>query len=221
MNITLKAADGHELDAYVAQPSGTPKGLVVVIQEIFGVNSHIRSVADGYAQAGYTAVAPALFDRVQRGYESGYSQPEVAAGVEIMKKLKFEEAILDVEAALATRPAGARAAVVGFCYGGTVAWLTACRSGAVRAAVCYYGGGIPNFIDEQPKCPTMLHFGNQDQSLPVDKARAVAQRHGEVESFFYEAGHGFNCDQRGSYNADAAREAQARSLAFLARHIGS
>jgi len=219
MKNSLKAADGHQLSAYVARPQGTSRGLLVVLQEIFGVNSHIRAVADRYAAAGFTAVAPALFDRVQPGYESGYSQPEVAAGVEIMKKLDFENALLDVQAALSLAPAGTKTAVLGYCYGGIVAWLAACRVPSLSAAVCYYGGGIPNFAGEVPQCPTMLHFGTQDQSLPVEKARDVAQRHPAVTSYFYEAGHGFNCDQRGSFDAASAQLALDRSLEFLNRQL--
>ena len=216
---TLHATDGHSLSAHVARPAGTPKGYIVVVQEIFGVNSHVRSVADRYAQAGYVAIAPALFDRVQRGYESGYSQPEVAAGVELMKQLSFDNALLDVQAALAARPADLAVGIVGYCYGGTVAWLAARRQQGLAAAACYYGGGIPGFIDERPACPTMLHFGIQDQSLPVEKAQEVAQRHPQVASFFYEAGHGFNCEQRSSYDEAAAAQAQERTLAFFGQHL--
>jgi carboxymethylenebutenolidase len=219
MKDTLKAADGHNLSAYVAQPAGKPKGAIVVVQEIFGVNSHIRAVADGYAAAGYLAIAPALFDRVQRDYESGYSQDEVGRGVEIMKKLDFGNALLDVEAALNHAPAGLKRGIVGYCYGGTVAWLAACRLPSLDAAVCYYGGAIPNFIDESPKCPTMLHFGNEDQSLPVEKAHQVAQRHPDAIAHFYDAGHGFNCDQRGSYNQAAAELALKRTLEFLGQNL--
>jgi carboxymethylenebutenolidase len=219
MKDTLKAADGHNLAAYVAQPAGKPKGAVVVVQEIFGVNSHIRAVADGYAAAGYLAIAPALFDRVQRDYESGYSQDEIGRGVEIMKKLDFGNALLDVEAALNHAPAGLKRGIVGYCYGGTVAWLAACRLPSLAAAVCYYGGAIPNFIDESPKCPTMLHFGNEDQSLPVEKAHQVVQRHSDAIAHFYDAGHGFNCDQRGSYNQAAAELALKRTLEFLGQHL--
>ncbi|WP_454689855.1 dienelactone hydrolase family protein [Achromobacter aloeverae] len=221
MKDTLKAADGHRLAAYVAQPAGKPKGVVVVVQEIFGVNSHIRGVADGYAANGYLAIAPALFDRVQPEYESGYTQEEVGRGVEIMKKLDFGNALLDVEAALDSAPADLKKSIVGYCYGGTVAWLAACRLPALSAAVCYYGGAIPNFIDESPKCPVMLHFGEQDKSLPAEKARVVAQRHADAVSHFYDAGHGFNCDQRGAYNQAAAKLALDRTLEFLDRHLAS
>ncbi len=215
MNQTLTASDGHSFNAYIAQPPGDPKGLIILIQEIFGVNSHIRSVADGYAQAGYLVVAPALFDRVQRNYEAGYSQDEVGKGVEIMKQLSFENALLDVQAAAASAPKKLKSAIVGYCYGGTVAWLVACKLHGLSAAVCYYGGGIPGFSTEKPRCPTMLHFGTKDQSLPVEKARSVADEHPEVVAYFYDAGHGFNCDQRGSYDESSASLARERTLAFL------
>ncbi|MBO9354902.1 dienelactone hydrolase family protein [Bordetella petrii] len=221
MKDTRKAADGHEFSVYVAQPEGQPRGALVVVQEIFGVNDHIRAVADAYAAAGYLAIAPALFDRVRTGYEAGYSQPEVTAGVEIMKQLNFDDALLDVKAVLDSVPAGTKAGIVGYCYGGTVAWLAACRLPSLGAAVCYYGGGIPNFANEAPQCATMLHFGNQDQSLPVDKARLVAKQHPQVISHFYEAGHGFNCDQRGSYEPDSAKLAFDRTREFLGQHLSA
>jgi carboxymethylenebutenolidase len=215
MDKTFKAADGHSFSAFVAQPQGAPKGLVVIAPEIFGVNSHIQAVAKGYAQAGYLAIAPALFDRVQRGYDTGYSPDEINAGVAIMKQLSMDQALLDVQAVLDARPAGLKAAVVGYCFGGTVAWLAASRLNGLAASVCYYGGAIPNYIDEKPKCPAILHFGETDASIPLDKAREVAARHPEAPAYFYAAGHGFNCDHRGSYDAASAALALERTLKFL------
>ena len=221
MKDTLQATDGHTLSAYVAQPTGTPKGAVIVVQEIFGVNSHIRAVADGYAAAGYLAIAPAMFDRVQRDYEAGYSQDEIGQGIEIMKQLDFDNALLDINAALSKVPADLKSGVVGYCFGGSIAWLAAQRLSKLSASVCYYGGAIPNFVEEPLRCPTMLHFGNQDGSLPLDKAQAVAQKYPDAISHFYEADHGFNCDQRGSYNQEASQLALTRTLEFLARHLAA
>ena len=216
----LKASDGHSLDAYVAEPAGKPRGLVVVVQEIFGVNSHIRSVADGYAADGYLAIAPAMFDRVRKGYEAGYTQPEIAAGVEIMKALDWDKAMLDVRAAMAHGKAAGKAGIVGYCWGGAVAWVAAARVPGLAAAVCYYGGAIPGFANEKPRCPVMLHFGETDHSIPLEKAKEVAAKHPEATTHYYPAGHGFNCDQRGSYHEPSAKQARERSLAFFRKHLG-
>lgn len=219
--IELKASDGHALAAYLAEPADRPRGGVVVIQEIFGVNSHIRAVADGYAADGYRVVAPALFDRIRRGYETGYSQPEIQAGIELMQKLDWKQTMLDVEAAIAEAARAGKVGVVGYCFGGTVAWVAAARLAGLACAVPYYGGGMPNFIGEKPKCPTMCHFGELDQSPSPEQARAIAKAHPEITAHFYAgAGHGFNCDQRASYNADAAQLARARTLEFFRKHIG-
>jgi carboxymethylenebutenolidase len=219
--IELKASDGHALAAYLAEPSGKPRGGVVVIQEIFGVNSHIRSVADGFAADGYRVLAPALFDRIRRGYETGYSQPEIQAGIELMQKLDWKQTLLDVEAAIAEAAKAGKVGIVGYCFGGTVAWVAAARLAGLACAVPYYGGGMPNFIGEKPKCPTMCHFGELDQSPSPEQARAIAKAHPEITAHFYAgAGHGFNCDQRASYNAEAAKLARARTLEFFRKHIG-
>jgi carboxymethylenebutenolidase len=218
--VQLKASDGHQLDAYVAEPSGKPRGAIVVIQEIFGVNSHIRSVADGYAADGYLAIAPAMFDRAQKNYESGYTQPEIAAGVEIMKKLDMDKAMLDVKAAIEHVKSAGKAGIVGYCWGGTVAWAAAARVPGLAAAVSYYGGGVPGLVNEQPKCPVMFHFGETDHSIPIEKAREVAAKHPEATTHYYPAGHGFNCDQRGSYHEPSAKQARTRSLEFFRKHVG-
>jgi carboxymethylenebutenolidase len=218
--VQLKASDGHALDAYVAEPSGKPRGLVIVIQEIFGVNSHIRSVADGYAAEGYLAIAPAMFDRAQKNYETGYTQPEIAAGVEIMKSLSMDNAMLDVKAALEHGKSAGKAGIVGYCWGGTVAWVAAARVPGLSAAVSYYGGGVPNLVNEQPKVPVMFHFGETDHSIPLEKAREVAAKHPEATTYYYPAGHGFNCDQRGSFHEPSAQQARSRSVEFFRKHLG-
>jgi carboxymethylenebutenolidase len=218
--IELTASDGHRLNAYVAEPAGKPRGAVIVVQEIFGVNSHIRSVADGYAQDGYLAIAPAMFDRAQRGYESGYSQPEIAAGVEVMKKMDWNQAMLDVGAALDHAKSAGKVGIVGFCWGGAVAWLAASRVPGLAAAVPYYGGAIPNFKDEKPRIPVMLQFGETDHSIPLEKAKEVAAANPEATSHFYPAGHGFNCEQRGSYHEASAKQARERTLEFFRKHVG-
>jgi carboxymethylenebutenolidase len=217
----LKAADGHKLAAYRAEPAGKARGAVVVIQEIFGVNTHIRSVADGYAADGYLVIAPAMFDRVQRNYDTGYTQPEIQAGIALMQKLDWKEAMQDAAAALeAVKPAG-KVGMVGYCWGGTVTWVAAARLSGLACAAPYYGGGMPGFIGEKPKCPTMCHFGEQDQSPTLAQAKAIAAAHPEITAHYYVgAGHGFNCDQRGSFNAEASKLARERTLAFFRQHVG-
>ena len=217
----LKAADGHKLAAYRAEPAGKARGAVVVIQEIFGGNTHIRSVADGYAADGYLVIAPAMFDRVQRNYDTGYSQPEIQAGIALMQKLDWKEAMQDAAAALEAVKAAGKVGIVGYCWGGTVTWVAAARLSGLACASPYYGGGMPGFIGEKPKCPTMCHFGEQDQSPTLAQAKAIAAAHPEITAHYYVgAGHGFNCDQRGSYNAAASKLARERTLAFFRQHVG-
>jgi carboxymethylenebutenolidase len=219
--IELTAADGHKLSAYRAEPSGKPRGAVVVIQEIFGVNSHVKSVADGYAADGYVAIAPAMFDRLQRGYDTGYSQPEIEAGRAIMQKLDWKQTLADVDAAVAEAKKAGKVGIIGYCWGGTVAWRAAAHTAGLACSVPYYGGGMPNFMNEKPKVPTLCHFGEKDQSPTLEQAKAIAKAHPEITAFFYpDAGHGFNCDQRGSYNAEAAKLARSRSLDFFRKHLG-
>ena len=219
-SIELTAADGHRLAAWQAAPAGKARGALVVAPEIFGVNSHIRAVADGYAADGYLAIAPALFDRVQRGYQTGYAPDEIQAGIAIMQKIDFDDALRDVAAAIAHGQAAGRVAIVGYCWGGTVAWLAAARLAGLSCAVPYYGGGMPGHMGEQPKCPVLCHFGERDMNIPVDGVRRFAAAHPEIEVLLYAADHGFNCDQRGSHDAAAAKLARERSVAFMREHIG-
>ena len=218
--VTLTANDGHSFDAYVARPADQPKAGLVVVQEIFGVNQHIRGVADGFAEDGYLAVAPALFDRVERGIELGYDKDDVAEGRAIRAKISWDEALSDVAAALGFVAGAGKAGVVGYCWGGSVAWLAACRLNPA-AAVCYYGGNIHECRNEKPSCPVMFHFGEEDAGIPMDQVKAIGEAHPKQELFTYpEAGHGFNCEMRGSHHAKSAAVARERTLAFLARTIG-
>jgi carboxymethylenebutenolidase len=216
----LTAADGHRFAAYVAEPSGKPRGAIVVIQEIFGVNSHIKAVADGYAADGYLAIAPAMFDRVQRNYDTGYSQPEIQAGVAVMQKLDWKQTMMDVDATVAEAKKAGKVGIVGYCWGGTVAWLAAAQTAGISAAVPYYGGGMPNFINEKPKVPVLANFGEKDQSPTLEQAKQIAAAHPGITAHYYPAGHGFNCDQRGSYDAASAKLAKERTLAFFRQHVG-
>jgi carboxymethylenebutenolidase len=218
--INLKAADGHAFKAYQAEPPERPRGAIVVVQEIFGVNSHIRSVADGYAADGYLVIAPAMFDRAQRDFESGYTQAEIQAGIALMQRITWDDAMKDASAAVEAASHAGKVGMVGYCWGGAVTWLAAARIPGLAAAVPYYGGAIPSLNAERPKCPTMLHFGETDASIPLNQARAVAKSHPDATTHFYAAGHGFNCDQRASYNAAAAKLARERTLAFFRKHVG-
>ena len=219
--IELQASDGHKLAAYVAEPSGKARGGVVVIPEIFGVNSHIQATTDGFAADGYRAVSPAMFDRVQRNYDTGYSAPEIEAGRAIMGKLDWNQSMLDVQAAIGEAAKAGKAGIVGYCYGGTVTWLASARASGLACAVPYYGGGMPGFIGEKPKVPTMCHFGELDQSPTLAQSKEIAARHPQITAHFYAgAGHGFNRDQRGSWNAEAAKLARSRTIEFFRKHLG-
>jgi carboxymethylenebutenolidase len=222
--IDLKAADGQAIPAYVAQPAGQPKGGVVVIQEIFGVNSHIRSVADGYAAAGYLAVAPSTFQRVKPGVDLGYQPDDMAAGMALkaaVEALPAPGVMQDLQAAIGHAAQGGKVGIVGYCYGGLLTWRAACMLNGLSAAVPYYGGGVttPDEIARQPKVPVLAHFGDQDHWIPLDSVEAFKKAHPEVEVHIYHANHGFNCDQRGSYNAEAATLARQRTLDFFAKHL--
>jgi carboxymethylenebutenolidase len=166
------------------------------------------------------AIAPAFFDRGQRKYDAGYTQPDIAAGVEIMKKISFDDAMLDVAAALEYGKAAGKAGIVGYCWGGVLAWLAAGRVAGLSCSAPYYGGAIPNFLKETPKCPVMFHFGETDHSITLEQAKVVAAAYPKEQSFFYPAGHGFNCDQRGSYDAASAKLARERTIELLRKHVG-
>ena len=219
--IELKAADGHKLAAYRAEPSGKPRAGVVVIQEIFGVNKHIKSVADGYAADGYLVIAPSMFDRLQRGYDTGYSPPEIEAGRALMQKVDWKHAMQDAQAAIEAVKAAGKVGIVGYCWGGTVTWVAAARLSGLACASPYYGGGMYGFIGEKPKCPTMCHFGELDQSPSLDQAKEIAKAHPEITAHYYAgAGHGFNCDMRGSFHPESAKLARSRTLEFFRKHLG-
>ena len=218
--VTLTSANGFELDAYRADPEGTPKGAVVIIQEIFGVNSHIREVCDGYAADGYVAIAPALFDRVGKGMELGYDPASQETGKSTRGQLNWDDSLADTQAAAeAVRDSG-KVAIIGYCFGGSIAWVA--TRGDFDAAVSYYGGNAADFADEKPKCPIICHIGTEDRGIGPEKVEKIKSARPEVPVYLYEgAGHGFNCDQRGSFHEEAAGTARQRTLDFLAEHIAS
>jgi carboxymethylenebutenolidase len=223
--IDLTAKDGFTFPAYVAEPAGQPKGAIVVLQEIFGVNSHIRSVADGYAAAGYLAVAPATFHRVKPGVELGYTGDDMQAGSALkaaVEALPAPGVLQDVQAAVAYAAKAGKVGIVGYCWGGLLTWRAAAEVAGIAAAAPYYGGGMttPEESARKPKVPVLAHFGSKDHWISLESVEAFKKAHPEVEVHVYQADHGFNCDQRGSYDEAAAKLARERTLAFFVAHVG-
>jgi carboxymethylenebutenolidase len=218
--IELAASDAFRLPAYRADPAGTPRGGLVVAQEIFGINAHIRGVCDGFAADGFVAIAPALFERAARGVDLGYMPGDIAKGRELKAKVDLDAVLRDVAAARDAAATGGKVAIVGYCWGGYVAWMSAARVNGLAAAVSYYGGGMLEAVGEMPRCPVMAHFGERDAGLPIARVREFMAAHPEAEIFVYPADHGFNCDARASFDAAAARLARERTLDFLGRHAG-
>jgi carboxymethylenebutenolidase len=215
--VRLTATDGHELDAYEVYPDGAAAS-VVIVQEIFGVNAHIRSVVDRYASFGYRTIAPALFDRGERGVELDYDDAGRTRGIELVMPIAFDAAMLDVAAAVDRARETGPVGVVGYCFGGSVAWLAACEL-PIAAAVGYYGGQVFAMNDRRPAVPTMLHFGELDHAIPLDQVEAIAAAHPDVIVHVYGgAEHGFNCDARSTHDARSAAIALGRTLEFLAEH---
>jgi carboxymethylenebutenolidase len=216
-SISLTASDGHKLGAYRADPGGKPHGGVVVIQEIFGVNKHIRAVCDRLAALGYAAVAPALFDRFVHDFQSGYSADEVAKARSYLAKIDWDAFLRDTKAAIDDVKSAGPVCIVGFCMGGSVAFLSATRLAGLSAASCFYGGQIIRFADEKPKCPTQMHFGEKDDHIPMSDVATIRSKRPECDIHVYPAGHGFYCDERGSFHDPSARLAWDRTLAWFKR----
>jgi carboxymethylenebutenolidase len=224
--VTVKAEDGHQLDAYVAAPEKEPVGAIVVIQEIFGVNKSIRNVADWYAREGFLGIAPALFDRFETNVELGYGEADLKrAFSEFYPKLDPNVSLLDVAAAFQyARRAGKPTGVVGFCYGGLMSWYSAIRGESLRmqpdGCVCYYPGGIGKVANEEPACPVMIHFGGADDHIGADQREAVEKAHPDVQVYVYDGvGHAFANPDRPSFNEPAAHLADERSLDFFRKHL--
>ena len=224
--ITLKATDGHSFPAYVAKPAGKAKGGIVVLQEIFGVNAHIRAVADGYAAAGYFVVAPATFSRIGKGdVQLGYTESDMKEGFGYkgaVEALPAPGVMADIQAAVDHAAQAGKVGIVGYCWGGLLTWRSAAQVKGLSAAAPYYGGGMtmPEEIARQPRVPVLAHFGEQDHWIPLDTVEAFKKAHPEVAVHVYPAHHGFNCDHRGSYDEASAKLARERTLAFFAQHIG-
>ena len=220
-HIQITSGDGIEIGAYVARPSGPTKGGILVIQEIFGVNGHIREVTDGYAQSGYLAIAPKIFDRIDKDIELGYEEADMGQGIELaFQKLNMEQTLSDLQAAIdELRREQDRIGLVGYCFGGLLTWLSACDLQGVDAAVSYYGGGVVNHAEKQANCPVMMHFGELDAHIPMTDVEKIRSAQPNVQLFSYDADHGFNCDHRASFNQVAANQALERSLEFFAEHV--
>ena len=219
--IELRAADGFALGAWESTPTGAPKGGVVVIQEIFGVNGHIRDVVDGYAAAGYAAVAPQIFDRVEPNVELGYQEADMGRGIELaFQKLQMPNTLADVQAAIDHASAHGSVGVVGYCFGGLLTWLAACELTGVAAASSYYGGGVAGEAQRSRQCPVIMHFGELDAHIPLSDVDKVKAAQPDVPVYVYPADHGFNCDHRGSFDAPSADLARQRTLAFFGEHLG-
>lgn len=226
MTIRLTSADGFQFPAYVATPKHTPKAAVVVLQEIFGVNAHIREVADGYAAAGYLAIAPATFHRAKSGVELGYTPEDMQAGMALkaaIESLPSPGVIADIQTTVdhAHITCGGKVGIVGYCWGGLLTWRSAALVKGLSAAVPYYGGGSTSEaeIKRTPQCPVLAHFATQDHWIPMETVDDFKKAQPNVEVQLYEADHGFNCDHRGAYQEASAKLARERTLAFFAKHL--
>ena len=222
--IELTASDGHTLGAWRADPAGAPKAGVVVIQEIFGVNAHIREVADDYAAQGYLAIAPALFDRSRAGVELGYDEAAIAEGRDLALAMDPDLPILDIEAAVKAAAAAGKVGVVGYCWGGSLTFVSSCKHD-IAAASSYYGGQILIALEREPNlapaAPLIMHFGEHDAGIPLTDVEQIRGKFPDVPVYMYNAGHGFNCDHRGSYDEDSTRTARERTLEFFAQHLAA
>ena len=220
-NISLTAGDGHSLGAYRANPPGSPKGAVVIIQEIFGVNGHVRNICDQYAAAGYVAIAPALFDRVEPGLDLGYGEEDFANGRETRGKLENDGIVADVQAAVDEAAKSGKVGVIGYCFGGAVAWMAATTCTGVACASCYYGGGIYATKDATAKCPVQFHFGDNDGGISLGNVHEIKEAQPDIPTYVYDdSGHGFCCDERDSFNPSACGRARERTLSQLAANVG-
>lgn len=217
--ISLDSAfDGFAFDAYHARPNDARRGGLLLIQEIFGVTDHIRELADGFAEDGYEVIAPAFYDRLQKGFAADYSQSSIQKGVRYSQASSWDQVAADAQAAIDALEGPVF--VTGFCWGGAATWLAACRCGGLSAAAAFYGRRISELVEETPRCPIILHFGKKDASIPPDRVEAIREAHPDIPVYLYDAGHGFVSDRRSDYEPDSARLARLRTLAFFANHGG-
>ena len=219
-NITLTSSDGHELDAYVSIPSGPSKAAIIIIQEIFGVNEHIKNLVNNFSARGYASIAPAMFDRAEKNISLSYTSKDIEIGRSYIEKINWEETPLDIRAAVSQMRVYGSVGLVGYCWGGTAAWLAATNDTGISCSVGYYGGRIIDFLNQKPSVPVMLHFGEKDKGIPMDAVNEIKNHQPQVSVHIYpEADHGFNCDLRSSYHADSAKLALKRTLEFFEENL--
>jgi carboxymethylenebutenolidase len=214
-------ADGFILDAYHVAPEDARQGGLVLVQEIFGVTEHIREVCDGFAADGYEVIAPNFYDRLEPDFAASYSAEDVAQGARYSQETPWDQVQGDLQAAIDVLAEHGPVHVTGFCWGGTAAWLAACRCEGVASVSSFYGRRIPELLTETPKCPTILHFGKTDASIPMDVVEQIGEAHPDIPIYLYDAGHGFFSDRRADYNADCARLARLRTLQLFQKSSGA
>ena len=216
--IEITAKDNHQFSAYISQPSGKPKAGIVIIQEIFGVNAHIREVTDLYASKGYLCIAPSLFDRIEKNVTLDYDEKGVSKGRNL-KELCDKNALKDIEASISVVSSAGKVGVIGYCWGGSLSWRIGCEVSSLSASVCYYGGDIPKFRDLKPNCNILTHFGELDKGIPINEVKIFEKTRSEVLTYTYPADHGFNCDHRSQFNKKCANIALDRTLKFLEKNL--
>ncbi|MGB8364312.1 MAG: dienelactone hydrolase family protein [Rhizomicrobium sp.] len=217
--IEITAVDGHKFSAYRADPEGSPRGAVIVVQEIFGINAHIKKMADGFATRGYVALAPALFDRVKKDVSLGYDEAAIAQGVDLMKQVAIDTALADIQATVDVAKDAGKVAITGYCWGGYLAYLAANQVNGIACTIGYYGAGIADEWRGKRKVPTLLHFGTQDDLIPFEQVTQFRANRPDVTVFGYPAGHGFNCDERNSYDPQSATLAHERTLFWISQFV--
>lgn len=219
-HVTIATTDGFQLGAYVAQPAGDVKGAIVVLQEVFGVNQHIREVADGYAESGYYAIAPKIFDRIERDIELGYEEADMGRALSLaFEELDLPLAQQDIQVAINAASEQGKVGMVGYCFGGLLTWLSACGLEGLSAASAYYGGGVAGHMEKSPRCPVIMHFGALDAHIPMSDVEAVKAAQPATPVYVYDADHGFNCDHRASFDAASSELALERTLAHFQKHL--
>ena len=216
--IEITAKDNHRFSAYISQPSRKPKAGIVIIQEIFGVNTHIKEVTDLYASKGYLCIAPSLFDRIEKNVTLNYDENGISKGRNL-KELCDKDALKDIEASISVVSSAGKVAVIGYCWGGSLSWRIGCESSNLSASICYYGGDIPKLKDLEPKCKVLTHFGELDKGIPINDVKIFEETRPDVLTYTYPADHGFNCDHRSQYNKTCANIAFERTLKFLEQNL--
>ena len=217
-HIKITAKDNHQFSAYVSQPMGKPKGGIVIIQEIFGVNKHIKEVTDLFARKGYLSIAPSLFDRIEKNVTLNYDEKGISKGRNL-KDLCDKDALKDIEASISVVSSAGKVGTIGYCWGGSLSWRIGCESSVLSASVCYYGGDIPKLKNLKPKCNVLTHFGELDKGIPIKNVKIFKDKRPEVLTYTYPADHGFNCDHRSQFNKTCADVALDRTLKFLKNNL--